>query len=98
MQPQNIKRKTKNGAACVIKRQAVDKLLPIRSFATCQRERKHLASHQSYLALHFNLENVKGEAKYLRKQVSDTRLDQVLRWKADERARKAHSCLFTSSY
>ena len=37
-----------------------------------------------------------GEAKYLIKQVSDTRLDQVLRWKADERARKAHSCLFTS--
>ena len=42
--------------------------------------------------------DAKGEAKYLIKQVSDTRLDQVLRWKADERARKAHSCLFTSSY
>lgn len=83
---------------CLNKRQAVDQLPPIRSFATYQREREHLASHQSYLALHFNLENVKGEAKYLIKQVSDTRLDQVLRWKADERARKAHSCLFTSSY
>ena len=43
-------------------------------------------------------QRIEGEAKYLRKQVSGTRLDQVLRWKADERARKAHSCLFTSSY
>ena len=49
-------KKHENGAAemhCLTKRQAVDQLLPIRSFATYQREREHLASHQSYLALHF---------------------------------------------
>ena len=34
-------------------------------------------------------EIIQGEGKYLIKQVSDTRLDQVLRWKADERAQKA---------
>ena len=36
------------------KRQAVGQLPSIRSFATYQGERGHLASHQSYLALHLN--------------------------------------------
>ena len=57
---------------CLNKRQAVDQLPPIRSFVTYQREREHLASHQSYLALHF-VKNVTGEMKYLLTQVFETR-------------------------
>ena len=57
---------------CLNKRQADDQLPPIRSFATYQREREHLASHQSYLALHF-AKNVTGEMKYLLTQVFETR-------------------------
>ena len=81
---------------CLNKKQAVDQLPPIRSFATYQREREHLASHQSYLALHFNEKCDKRNEILANTSIwNSTKIG--LKVEDDEQAEEAHSCLFTSN-